>query len=244
MDITAAVADLVGGMSDIQATANLYFETVHTWMPILSRKLFFSNLLHRLSHRRAESFLLILSMRLCSAQVTTPRTRLYRTVKQLYAEIEASGALSFQVLQASILIALYEMGHSVYPAAFLSVGLCARYATTLGINTNPASLHAKKLAWLEEEEHRRVWWSLAILDRFVLRTSKWSLARLFRCLHLPNSFSSRSTSNTLCRFLNICRPEHHLVTPNIRPDTYLPVDDEVWEVGVSCCQVSAATDAN
>jgi hypothetical protein len=172
IDITAAVADLVGGISDIQATANLYFETVHTWMPILSKKLFFSNLLYRLSHRRAETFLLILSMRLCSAQVTTPRTRLYRTVKQLYAEIEASGALSFQVLQAAILIALYEMGHSVYPAAFLSVGLCARYATTLGINTNPVSIHAKKLPWLEEEEHRRVWWSLAILDRFVLHMSK------------------------------------------------------------------------
>ncbi|KFY02421.1 hypothetical protein V490_00506 [Pseudogymnoascus sp. VKM F-3557] len=88
-------------------------------------------------------------------------------VKQLHFDIESSGTLSIQVLQAAVLIALYELGHAIYPAALLSVGRCARYATALDINKPTASLGSIKLPWIEEEESRRVWWAIAILDRFL-----------------------------------------------------------------------------
>jgi hypothetical protein len=167
--ITKAVIDLVGSISDIQAVANIHFDGVHTWMPIISKKQFYDNLLHRLSYRRSELFLLTLSMKLCSAtHIVTPKTILYRMVKQLHFDIESSGTLSIQVLQAAVLIALYELGHAIYPAALLSVGCCARYATALDINKPTASLGSIKLPWIEEEETRRVWWAIAILDRFVL----------------------------------------------------------------------------
>lgn len=167
--ITKAVIDLVGSISDIQAVANIHFDGVHTWMPIISKKQFYDNLLHRLSYRRSELFLLTLSMKLCSAtHIVTPKTILYRMVKQLHFDIESSGTLSIQVLQAAVLIALYELGHAIYPAALLSVGCCARYATALDINKPTASLGSIKLPWIEEEETRRVWWAIAILDRCVL----------------------------------------------------------------------------
>lgn len=169
MAVTKAVATLVGSIFDIQTAANVFFNTVHTWMPIISKKLFSLNLLNRLSHRRAELFLLTLSMKLCSCRVKTPRTALYRVTKQLYVDMESSGILSIQVLQAAVLITLYELGHAIYPAALLSAGHCARYAVALGIDKTATSHNTVKLPWIEEEENRRVWWSIVILDRFVLR---------------------------------------------------------------------------
>ncbi|KAK5992008.1 Transcription factor BOA15 [Cladobotryum mycophilum] len=164
--ITKQVSDLVGSVLDIKATSKAFFDTVHAWMPIISRIQFSKTLLNRLSYRRAELYLLILSMRLCCSRVTTARTLLYRTTKQLHFEIEGLGAPSLPVLQASVLIALYELGHAIYPAASLSVAHCARYATALGIDKTVTAKGIAGLEWIEEEERRRVWWSILTLDRF------------------------------------------------------------------------------
>ncbi|KAH8804461.1 hypothetical protein F5884DRAFT_796092 [Xylogone sp. PMI_703] len=161
------VDGLVGSISDIHATANIHFDAVHTWMPIVSKQLFFEHLPNRLFQRRAELYLLTLSMKLCSTLgVTTPRTVLYRAVKELYFDIETSGVLSIQVLQSGILIALYEMGHAMYPACLLSIANCARYGTALGINETVNGTAVRQVPWIEEEEYRRVWWAIVILDRF------------------------------------------------------------------------------
>ncbi|QLI64666.1 Transcription factor [Metarhizium brunneum] len=165
--VTDDVEALVGDVQDIQATAQFFFETVHTWMPIVSKVGFSQSLIRRMTHQRAEFFLLVLSMKLCSSRVTNARTNLYRTARQLHADMERSGTLSLLVLQAGILIALYEMGHGLYPDAYLSVAQCARYGTALGVDKTIVSrdLAATKVPDLEEA--RRVWWSILVLDRFM-----------------------------------------------------------------------------
>jgi hypothetical protein len=165
--ISKAVTNWVGSISDIQVTSNTHFDTVHTWMPIISKRTFAQNLLHLLSHKKAELFLLILSMKLCCSPVTASRTVLYRVVKQFYFDIESAGVLSIRVLQAGIFIALYELGHAIYPAAMLTVGNCAHYATTLGVDKTANAVGVMQLSWVQEEEYRRAWWGITILDRFV-----------------------------------------------------------------------------
>ncbi|EHK23014.1 uncharacterized protein TRIVIDRAFT_28724 [Trichoderma virens Gv29-8] len=166
--ITKSVADLVGSVSDIQATAQVFFETIHVWMPIVSKKQFQDYLLQRLAFRRAEFFLLVLAMKLCSSRVTVAKSMLYRTVKQLYFDIESSGRLSIQTLQASVLIAIYEIGHGIYPAAIISVANCARIGTIIGIDRSLNTWDfISRGPWIELEERRRVWWAIIILDRFM-----------------------------------------------------------------------------
>ncbi|KAL6854528.1 N-terminal binuclear Zn cluster-containing/DNA binding domain-containing protein [Trichoderma novae-zelandiae] len=165
--VTDEIAQLVGGVLDIQATSARFFRSVHTWMPIISKPQFGANLLNRLTYKRAELFLLVLSMKLCCARETTSNKALYETVKLLHFKMETSGVLSVLVLQAAILIALYELGHSIYPAAFLSVGSCARYATALGIDKSILLSSSAKVEWIEEEECRRIWWAILVLDRYL-----------------------------------------------------------------------------
>lgn len=163
--IPKMVADFVGTIFDIQNMANVYFDSIHTWMPILSRKQFSSNLPSYLSQRKSELCLLVICMKLSSSLTTTGKTVLYRTAKQFYSEVESSGILSVPVLQACVLIAIYEIGHALYPAAFLTVGYCARYAAALEIDKSITPDLLDKLPWNEVEEQRRVWWSVIILDR-------------------------------------------------------------------------------
>jgi hypothetical protein len=70
------------------------------------------------------------------------------------------------------LIAIYELGQAIYPAAFLSIGACARYAGALGIDKNDGLLLGQQLSFCEIEERRRIWWGILVLDRFVYSMAK------------------------------------------------------------------------
>jgi hypothetical protein len=83
--------------------------------------------------------------------------------------VEVEGAFSILVLQAGVLVALYELGHGIYPAAYLSIGACARYAHALGINVSHTVPTRRVLTFVEGEERRRIWWAIVILDRYVAR---------------------------------------------------------------------------
>ena len=73
------------------------------------------------------------------------------------------------MLQAGILIAIYELGQAIYPAAYLTVGACARFGLGLAINTlskaPPGGVDER--SWNEIEEKQRVWWAVLLLDRLV-----------------------------------------------------------------------------
>lgn len=55
--------------------------------------------------------------------------------------LEASGAVSLIYLQAMTLMAVYEYSHSIYPAAWMTVGSCARLAELLGISPGKDSMN-------------------------------------------------------------------------------------------------------
>jgi hypothetical protein len=103
--------------------------------------------------------------RIPPASSPSPRSSLYEATKHYYHEVEASDRLSLPILQSGILLDLYELGHGIYPAAFLSIGACARFAHTLGITDNRAVGARKVLTLVEVEERRRVRWAIVILDR-------------------------------------------------------------------------------
>ncbi|KAL7792030.1 N-terminal binuclear Zn cluster-containing protein [Trichoderma ceciliae] len=165
--VTRDVSDLVGDVSNIKATCDEFFTSVHEWMPIVSKIQFMASLVSWLTYKRAELFFLILAMKLSCEQGSGPRTPLYQVTKHLQFRIENSGVLSLQVTQASVLISIYEMGHGIYPAAFLSIAACARYAAALGIDKSILGHNVMGIPWNELEERRRVWWSILVLDRFL-----------------------------------------------------------------------------
>jgi len=89
-------------------------------------------------------------------------------VKSFYTYVEAQNGLSIQTIQALLLISLYELGHGIYPAVYLSIGHAARLGHAMGIHERGVpQMLPRCTTWTEQEERRRVWWGVVILDRFL-----------------------------------------------------------------------------
>lgn len=115
----------------ILGIAQSYFNKIHFWMPFISKKRIELGTPFR--DGGPDLAMLFLAMKL----VTTPHEQtgsLYRTVRAFFRTLEDGSILSLPCLQAMILVALYEYSHSIYPAAWLTVGACSRYADIIGLS--------------------------------------------------------------------------------------------------------------
>ncbi|KAK3694776.1 hypothetical protein B0T22DRAFT_81459 [Podospora appendiculata] len=164
------------GTSVVQAATNHYFDSVHRWFPIISKKRMTLGI--ALWEGGPDLAMLFLAMKLVSwspvGGISTADSGIYVAAKRFLALLESSGTVSLLHLQAMVLVALYEVGHGIYPAAWMSVAMCARYADLIGIPSfKESSLMLGSVAtWTEAEERRRVWWAIYILDRYVCLGNK------------------------------------------------------------------------
>ncbi|EEA22376.1 hypothetical protein TMatcc_008182 [Talaromyces marneffei ATCC 18224] len=200
LDIPEDVAFHLGDKQKLRETARQFFQI--TWMPIIGRKRYLNTVLNPLSPLRRPTTLLALCMKLSCLEVLgdrgKQRTSLYQLVKKFYSEVESTEGLCIQVLQAGILIAIFEICDAIYPAAYLTVGACARYGVVMGLDKinqdRMGGDHNYAASWMEIEERRRAWWGVLILDRY----------------------------------LNLANPSRNLATKDPTFEDFLPVDDELF----------------
>lgn len=140
-------------------------------MPILSTKRLRRLVSNLTSEPRADLALLLLSMKLITdhPEPNRPewaRSTVYHSAKALYHSIKASRRYSTHLLQASLLISLYELGHAIYPEAQASVVANVELGLKLGINkAGSQKMNPAPSSWTESEERTRTWWGTMILDR-------------------------------------------------------------------------------
>lgn len=163
------ISGLIGNLENWEIIAAKYFATTHTWMPIISKTNFYERIHGPIDQIRLDYALLILAMDLVCwvPETKDPRTPAYLAAKSFYLDLEIQGFVSLRILQAGILIAIFEFGHAIFPSAAVSIEACARYGFTLGINWD-AKFPKKPFSWVDGEEQNRVWWAVVILDRYVL----------------------------------------------------------------------------
>ncbi|KAL6701103.1 hypothetical protein J3F84DRAFT_392762 [Trichoderma pleuroticola] len=156
VSLPSSIAAHVGHPDQIYEIGAKFFQATSLWMPIVSRKRFYADVLNPISPHRRGLILLALTMKLYCAPASEngndERRPLYQLVKTFYADVEATGPMSVHILQAAVFIAIYEIDQAIYPSAYLSVGTCA---------SKPG------LSGVELEEHRRVWWAVLMLDRLL-----------------------------------------------------------------------------
>lgn len=135
-------------------------------MPIISKKSFYEHINVLSGQLRSDYALLILAMDLICwvPENDDPKTPAYLAAKSFYLDLEIQGLVSLQILQAGLLIALFEFGHAIFPSAAVSMEACVRYGCTLGINWGAKSPPKKPFSWIDSDEQNRVWWAVVILD--------------------------------------------------------------------------------
>jgi hypothetical protein len=164
--IPSRIIDYLDDVILFKALITEYFKNVHYWMPVISR-IRLHNLLSKrpLHQQEPDSILLLLSIKLILSIPDEGKnaSEVYTITKHFFFLAEAAGCLTLQMVQAGIIIALYELGHGIYPAAFSTISTCARFGTALGLD----ELSAADLAGAGGEEKIRVWWGVLIVDQYV-----------------------------------------------------------------------------
>lgn len=167
------IVNFIGDTNKIRIFASQYFDSIHGALPFISKKRFYLNLLNPLAQPRADVSLLLLCMKLITwspsesnGKLEGPQTAAYFMAKRFVLEIETAGILTVPVLQACILLTIYEIGHAIYPSAYISIGACVRHSSALGIHGREVEHVTDTSLWIEQEERKRVWWAVIIIDRF------------------------------------------------------------------------------
>ncbi|KAF7545204.1 hypothetical protein G7Z17_g9349 [Cylindrodendrum hubeiense] len=165
--VPAQVSQLLG--LDSNAVCEPYFNSVDKWFPFISKKGLNLSIQANLPAETPGLALLLLCMKLASDppqpyHTSAVESTLYRTAKSYLNTIEEVSPASLHVFQALVLIALYEYGHGIFPAAYLTVGRAARLGVLRGIHDrkNSTQLFVGPPTWTYNEEERRTWWATCI----------------------------------------------------------------------------------
>ncbi|KZL70576.1 fungal specific transcription factor domain-containing protein [Colletotrichum incanum] len=176
IDIPAEVLEQIGDGAAVQQTVNAYFAKIHTWLPIVSKKRMHMGT--ALAQGGPDLAMLFLAMRLATARpapgVAPAHLGVYRAAKRFLSLLENGGATSLMVLQSMVLVAYFEYAHGVYPAAWLTIASCVRYADFLGLPgfREGNVLLRSPTTWTEMEERSRTWWAILVLDRIICLGNK------------------------------------------------------------------------
>lgn len=150
---------------------SLYFERISPWLPVISDDKLYVGLLNPLITASPDIMFLyaciVLHTKPLAEDQEVRTSDRYVNARRCLSEVEIRGRLSIEILQGCILIALFELGHAIYPAALGSIGTCGKYAAALGLRfeTRGQALTTGSFVCLLSEERKRVWWAIFLLDR-------------------------------------------------------------------------------
>jgi hypothetical protein len=165
--ISFEIQSFIRSKSSMHEHAASFFTNIHPWIPFIRKRVFYERVLSSLMPDQIEHVLLLATIKLVTTSHKTqdPRSAIYRHIKDTLAELGVVGRFSLRILHAFILIALYELGHAIYPAAYFTIGQCARYGIALGIHRTIETTAERSCNPMDSEEERRTWWAIIILDR-------------------------------------------------------------------------------
>ncbi|KAH7156585.1 hypothetical protein EDB81DRAFT_395582 [Dactylonectria macrodidyma] len=156
---------------DANSVCEPYFSSFDTWFPFISRKGLKLSIQANVPDEAPGLALLLLCMKLVSTSPEPYHTSavdstLYKSAKSYLNSVEDVSPAVLPVFQSLVLIASYELGHGIFPAAYLTVGRAARLGILRGIHDrrNSTQLTVGPPTWTYSEEERRTWWATSILE--------------------------------------------------------------------------------
>ena len=151
-----------------------YFRGIHEWIPVISRRCFQDRLINSSAPAHADFSTLLLCMCLITyqplqvtAQLVT-QDDMYLTTKMLFAHVQTFVSSSPNLIQAGILISIYEYTHGKLDLAYNSIANCAKMAYAIGLHkVKPSSNPQGNEERLAAQEEKNIWWGIIIYERYV-----------------------------------------------------------------------------
>jgi hypothetical protein len=155
---------------NMPAVSAEFFAGTHQRLSALSKSRFYRNLPSLNIDAHADFVVLCLCIYLIqqipTAGTTSMQSSLYAAVKSLISLLEAGCEISLDTVHCRLLLTLYELGHGLTRAAYISIAACARSARVLGLHKKPW-LNSDRVSILATEEEKRLWWAIVNADRLI-----------------------------------------------------------------------------
>lgn len=158
--------EYVLGDGRLQDCITSFLGIIDTWLSFIPREVLHTQASDPASQRSGEDILLLACIKNLTLPVVgdTPLTKQYLAIKSAFLGAEVAGAITVRLLQALLLLQLYEFGHGIYPCAYTTLGTCIRYLVVLGVDgTRPS--YSEPGSWMEAETRRRLWWAVFVMER-------------------------------------------------------------------------------
>ncbi|KAL4985001.1 hypothetical protein BDW68DRAFT_180123 [Aspergillus falconensis] len=170
--VQSQVSAIIGDAEAIALSSTAFFSTIHPWFPIVNRDAYYRGLARFRSDASPEfSFLTLclylLGMRPTDGAMSGQMHGLYILATGLAASLAASGAGSVEFMCARLLLSIFEVGHGMYPAAYISMGANMRVAAAMGASLPSGKLLDRLGSCDAVSDARRVWQGLVILERYI-----------------------------------------------------------------------------
>ncbi|KAJ5769672.1 hypothetical protein N7520_004231, partial [Penicillium odoratum] len=205
-----------------------FFRTIHGWLPIVSeRRVLDTFPIIQNGDPNAASTLLIFSMLLLISNpfesddgLSPTETHLYLTTKYQFSLFLSLSCPSIEMVQAGILIALYEYAQGATDMSYVTIGSCATLAYLLGLHQ---ASHTPSIMTGEnqrvDEERNCTWWAIVALDR----SSSSTISRLLCVQSIANPYTFRYIN---MESLSTLRPP---AVENPAPEKNLPQQYQPWD---------------
>lgn len=131
------LSEVLGGRDNIEHVVARYFSTTNTWFTIVDRVEFEALLKNIWVAPSAETSVLLLGMSLITRlpqnnNLNGMADSVYLSVKTMLSVVKTKVCLSIPLMQAELLIAMYEASHGMHQQAYMSVGSCCQLSRALG----------------------------------------------------------------------------------------------------------------
>ncbi|KAK5192409.1 hypothetical protein LTR96_007033 [Exophiala xenobiotica] len=181
----------------LYALVDLYFRHVNNWLPLLDRKTTLDTLFGPSSLDEADRVLLhaIVATTLRFSQdprLTPERRQHYHDTSKQRVQLFGLENSNVRALQALVILALDVTGTTNGPPAWNLLALISRSMVQLGlavetssslaspmypsIATLRASVLPEAKSWIEDEERRRLFWAVYLLDRYATIATAFEFA--------------------------------------------------------------------
>ncbi|KAL3477073.1 hypothetical protein BJX99DRAFT_128743 [Aspergillus californicus] len=155
--------------SSADALLGFYFKGIHPWLPVIHEQTFRARLSQLNTTPQAETALLLVAIFLLlrggNKAEHDEHHQTYQLCKYLFSVLQIVRSPSLQLVQAGLLLTVYELGSARSQDASLSIATCAKLGYILRLNIDgPGDCHS---TWVSAEEGRRAWMGVYILDRLI-----------------------------------------------------------------------------
>lgn len=166
--------DILGHRPAIEHVVASYFGGVNTWFTIIERSSFTAAVEAMWETPSAETAVLLVCMRLIlraptdNAAAAGMADSLYLSAKTMLSLVQSKVPLSIPLLQAELIVAMYEYSHSMPQQAYMTVGRCFQITKAFGWHYEPFwSEERQSLAPAHLKLCSILWWAVVYIDWYI-----------------------------------------------------------------------------